>query len=79
MELTKLRYSVKEAQALLSIANTSFWARVAEGALKLHGDGGKRFVSAAELLRYLKAREESPLEPSTIAQARKAIKRAQSA
>ena len=59
MELNKLRYPPREAQELLSLGSTKFWARVKEGALRLQHDGGRRFVTRDELQRYLAACDES--------------------
>ena len=52
------RYSVKEAQEIMSLKNTAFWGRVKEGLLRVHQDGGRTFVSAAEMGRYLDACEQ---------------------
>jgi hypothetical protein len=55
----KLRYSLRECEALLGISENTIRRRIAEGALETHLDGDRRFVSARALTKYVEAQERA--------------------
>lgn len=58
---TPLRHSIEEATALLSVSRSTLYERIGKGLLRAHKDGGRRFVSAAEIQRYLAGLESAGL------------------
>lgn len=62
---SKIRFSSREAQAALGIGNTRFWNLVKSGRVKLYYDGGKGFVSRAELERYDAECQQITTNPQT--------------
>lgn len=49
------RLTIKEAMALLKLSKTTIYERIKTGALHTVRDGGRVFVTGAELQRYLDA------------------------
>jgi excisionase family DNA binding protein len=53
--LTPLRYALSDVAKMLALSRSTLYARIAEGKLAIQKDGGRTFVTTAELDRYLKA------------------------
>jgi excisionase family DNA binding protein len=58
LPLAPLRYSLREVEKLLGLSRSTLYARIAAGKLLIQKDGGRTFVSSAELDRYLKALDQ---------------------
>jgi hypothetical protein len=50
-------WSLPEAQHLLGISRTSLYRRIWDGRLMVIRDGGRAFISDAEITRYVEALE----------------------
>lgn len=61
----KIRYSTREALAALAIGNDKFWRLVKAGRIKVYYDGGRAFVSRAELERYDAECQQDTTNPVT--------------
>lgn len=57
------RFSVPEVLEVLKISRPTLYARVKAGLLRVTKDGGRTFVTGAELARYLAACEASSPTP----------------
>lgn len=49
------RNTIEEAAAVLKVSIPTLYRRVAQGLLKTTKDGGRTFISGAELVRYMAA------------------------
>lgn len=53
--LKPLRYSIRETARLLNLSRSTIYSRLQEGSLLSQKDGRRRFISAEEIERYLRA------------------------
>lgn len=59
MRHAKPRYRLHEALELLGLARSTAYTLIAAGELKPHKDGRRTFISAAEIDRYVLARDRA--------------------
>lgn len=57
MRHNKPRYILPEAFFLLGLPRSSGYERIKTGALRIHKDGRRSYISAAEIDRYVRARD----------------------
>jgi excisionase family DNA binding protein len=57
--LAPLRYALSDVAKMLGLSRSTLYARIAAGKLIVQKDGGRTFVSSAELERYLTALEQA--------------------
>ena len=62
--LNPLRYSIADLTRLLALSRSTLYDRIKHGLLKVSKDGGRTFVTAAELQRYLNSTESSTQQNS---------------
>lgn len=48
-----LRHTFDEACTLLRVSRSTLYSRIRSGAIRVHHDGTRTYVSAAELTRYI--------------------------
>lgn len=51
-DVNLLRYSIPEAAQILGISRTTLYRRISAGLIGTLYDGGRVFISAAEITRY---------------------------
>lgn len=54
--LPQLRFDIPEVARILRISRATLYQRIRTGAIKIHKDGRRTFVTAEELLRYVTPR-----------------------
>jgi excisionase family DNA binding protein len=57
--LPPLRFDVIEAARILRMSRAAIYERIKAGALRAQKDGRRTYVSAAELTRYVSARDDA--------------------
>lgn len=55
--LPQLRFDIPEVARILRISRATLYQRIRAGAIKIHKDGRRTFVTAEELLRYATPRD----------------------
>lgn len=65
MRHSKPRYRLSEAFQLLGLPRASGYQRIKEGSLRRQKDGRRSYVSAAEIERYVRARDAEMPAPAT--------------
>ncbi|PZR12713.1 MAG: hypothetical protein DI536_14140 [Archangium gephyra] len=61
--IAPLRLSVQEACIALGLSKTSLFERIKSGRLHASKDGGRTFITRAEIERYVAACESSTTKP----------------
>jgi excisionase family DNA binding protein len=56
--LPALRFDIIESATILRISRALLYRRIAAGAIKAQRDGARRYISAAELQRYVASCDE---------------------
>ncbi len=54
------RNTVEEALVILKLSRATLYQRISDGLLRVTKDGGRTFISGAELQRYMKACDATP-------------------
>jgi len=52
-----LRFEISEAARMLRLSRSTLYERIRAGELQAQHDGGRRFITAAELQRYIAAKD----------------------
>lgn len=60
--ITPLRYDIPAAAQALRCSRAYLYTRIRDGAIRAQKDGGRRYISAAELQRYVAACDEAAAE-----------------
>lgn len=58
-QVVAMRFGIRDAAVLLGISRAQLYVRIQQGAIRVHKDGARTFVSRAELERYVRACEHS--------------------
>jgi excisionase family DNA binding protein len=53
-----VRFNVSEAAGILRISRAHLYVRIQQGAISVHKDGSRTFISRHELERYVRACED---------------------
>ncbi len=56
-----MRFNVSEAAGILRISRAHLYLRIQQGAISVHKDGSRTFISRHELERYVRACEDHPM------------------
>jgi hypothetical protein len=57
-----LRFEIPEAAQILRMSRAQLYVRIQQGAIRVHKDGARTYVSRVELERYVRACEEAHAE-----------------
>ena len=56
-EMQPLRFDIREAAQMLRLSRSTLYERIRAGEIKAQRDGRRRYVTAAELRRYVSSKD----------------------